>query len=132
MPEFNPDSSTASQELVVACQTDPFCLFDGLVSGDISLASNTLAARREAEVLEELSIEGTAVCVCVCVGGGGGGGGGGQRNYTCTLIISKLVRGQLCPHPHRKQCIEKHFISLAIKEVCFPNKYYTRMYFIFP
>ena len=89
MPEFNPDSSTASQELVVACQADPFCLFDGLVSGDISLASNTRAARREAEVLEELSIEGTAVCVCV--GGGGGGGEGVKETIHVLLSLVSLL-----------------------------------------
>ncbi len=57
-PVFNPDTSSVSSELNEICNGDQFCLYDGLVTGSLSLPAITRATVDEASRIVELSVKG--------------------------------------------------------------------------
>ncbi len=55
-PTFSPDTSTASFELRAICADDPFCLYDGVVTGNVGLATVTKEIVDECHRVRELSV----------------------------------------------------------------------------
>ncbi len=55
-PTFNPDTSTASFQLRAICADDPFCLYDGLVTGNVGLGAVTKEIVDECRRVRELSV----------------------------------------------------------------------------